>query len=91
MWHKKLKSPKGPRPGHVMRGIEYAFIAHEGRDLTTAQLIEWTRCLSIYQGRGSRGGYSRAIRRTAAKLGLVRVGRVSDRPGRPLIWRLPST
>jgi hypothetical protein len=79
-----------PRYGHVMHGIENAFIAAGGKDLTSSELISWTHALPIYQRRGSRANYSRALALAAARVGLIRVGRACGLPGRPWTWRKPN-
>jgi hypothetical protein len=77
------------RFGHVLLGIERAFIAHGYQDLSTTVLMQWTHCGAMYRGktgRKQRQNHCRAIHRAAARL-ADRVGRARSR-GSPWLWRL---
>src|SRR5262245_11318093 len=82
------------RRGHVLRGIERAFVANDMRPVSTSEIMAHSHALALYQGKVSareRHNHARAIRRACARL-CVRLGHAA-RPGRPVIWQLrdPST
>jgi hypothetical protein len=81
--------PKNRRKGHIVRGIERAFLI-DNRPLSTAELREWAYALRLYQGRNSRREmhyYCRNLRRVC-ELMCIRVGRSETGSGRAILWRL---
>ena len=82
--------PRCPiRIGRVRRGIQRAFIAGGGRDLTTSELLQWSHALELYRGASlrQRHYYCQWIRQAALRL-CERVGRSDKGSGRPVLWRL---
>jgi hypothetical protein len=72
-------------PGRVVRGIQRAFIASPGVELTTRDLWEWTHPRELRcEDRHRRLNICRAIRKAADKL-AIRVGRVWPDGN---VWRL---
>jgi hypothetical protein len=45
--------PSNTRIGHVMRGIQRAFITEPDRAWSTSELRQWTHAFAAYQGRNS--------------------------------------
>ena len=74
--------------GHIQRGITRAFIAADGRDLTTLELLSWTHAQALYRGAPPRVREYLCwdVRRSAERL-CERVGRGTG-PGKPVLWRL---
>jgi hypothetical protein len=79
-------------PGRVVRGIRRAFAVNPGRALSTRDLWQWTHPREVRcRDRFRRKNISRAIRRAAMSVGLVRVGRVWPGHGdgaAGILWRL---
>src|SRR5262249_18917151 len=81
-------SPKG-RLGRVQRGIHRAFVASNGKPLSTSEIMAYSHVRRLFQGDNSprhRHNHCRAIR-IAAEVLCVRVGRAGG-TGRPIQWVL---
>jgi hypothetical protein len=74
-----------------MRGIQRAFIAGGGRDLTTSELLQWSHALVLHRGAPMRERHylCKDVRRAADRL-CERVGRSDTGRGRPVLWRLKT-
>ena len=71
-------------PGRVVRGIQQAFLANPGRELTTRELWEWTHPREVHCCvRRRRQNISRAILKAADKVAV----RVERRWPEGWVWR----